>query len=200
MSSMAASVVVFLTGGGEQPTIPHREELQKLVDEGVGLGHLHNVIDYPVEFGDQVRGWLGGCYEPKFSQRAHWVTTHQNFPQHAITRGVQPFTIDDGYLYQLRFAPNKPGLTPILRTLPPPKAGEKTAELGDDSIVCWCFDRPEKQGRSFVFTGGHLHRSWGEAGYRQLLINGILWTAHVEIPESGVSVDLEAADLTLIDN
>ena len=192
----AASIVLFLTGGGEQPSIEHRAEMQQFVDAGVGMVHLHNVIDYPVEMGEQVRGWLGGCYEPKFSQRAHWVTTHQNFPEHPVTRGVQPFTIDDGYLYKLRFLSEKPGITPVLHTLPPDKQLAGKAP-DDEALVCWCFDRPTHEGRSFVFTGGHLHRSWGEAGFRQLLINGILWTAHVDLPAHGAPVVLEPTDLQL---
>jgi len=45
-------------------------------------------------------------------------------------------------------------------------------------------------GRSFTFTGGHLHASLAEEGYRRFLVNGTLWTAGVDIPPSGSPVAL----------
>jgi hypothetical protein len=82
-------------------------------------------------------------------------------------------------------------VTPLLRTVNPktPKA-----RLDDDAIVSWAFER-EGGGRSFAFTGGHLHASLAEEGYRRFLVNGILWSARIEIPAAGAPVALTAADL-----
>jgi hypothetical protein len=192
----ARTIVFFMNGGGEQTTIKgdHAAELQKLMDGGTGIVHLHAVIDYPTDLGDRARGWLGGCYEPKFSKRAHWVTTFKDFPEHPITRGVKPFTIDDGYLYNLRFVPGLKGVTPLLRTVSPTAKLPPDKKPGDDAIVSWAYERPDG-GRAFVFTGGHLHKSLGEEGYRRYLVNGILWTAKVDVPKEGAKVALDAADL-----
>ena len=186
----AKTIVFFMTGGSTQSTIVHQAEMQKLMDAGVGIVHLHNLIEYPKDLGDRARGWLGGCYEPMFSKRAHWVTTHKDWPDHPVMRGVKPFTIDDGYLYNLRFVPGLKGVTPLLRTAPPPPK----PQLGDDTIVAWTYDRADG-GRAFVWTGGHLHKTWGEEGYRRFIINGILWTAKIEVPKEGAKVDLDPADL-----
>ncbi len=190
----AKTIVFFMTGGGTQSTIVHQEEMQKLMDAGVGIVHLHNLIDYPKDLGDRVRGWMGGCYEPMFSKRAHWVTTHKDWPDHPVMRGVKPFTIDDGYLYNLRFVPGLKGVTPLLRTVPPTTKLPPDQKPGDDAIVAWTYERTDG-GRAFVWTGGHLHKTWGDEGYRRFLVNGVLWTAKVEVPKGGAKVDLDPAEL-----
>jgi hypothetical protein len=64
---------------------------------------------------------------------------------------------------------------------------------GTEDVVAWAYDRPGG-GRSFSFTGGHLHVSFGEEGYRRFLVNGILWAAGLEVPKDGAPVALTAAD------
>ncbi len=188
----AKAVVFFMDGGGEQSYLKgdRLKEVQKLADAGVGIVHLHTCIDYPTDFGERARGWLGGCYEPKFSKRAHWVDEFKTFPDHEIARGVKPFKIDDGWLTKSRFVSGMKGVTPLLRSAPP---GTKLP-LGDDAIVSWVYERPDG-GRAFVFTGGHLHKSWAEEGYRRYLVNGILWSAKVEVPKEGAKVDIAAEEL-----
>ena len=65
----------------------------------------------------------------------------------------------------------------------------------DAAIVAWAFDRPAGPGRTFTFTGGHLHASLAEEGYRRFLVNGILWSAGAEIPATGAPVQLDPARL-----
>ena len=40
-------------------------------------------------------------------------------------------------------------------------------------------------GRGFGFTGAHNHSSWQDDNFRKVMLNAILWTANVEIPENG---------------
>ena len=84
------------------------------------------------------------------------------------------------------------GITPLLKTVNP-KA--KAAKLDDDAIVSWAFER-NGGGRSFAFTGGHLHASFAEEGYRRFLVNGILWSAKIEIPTAGAPVVLAPGELS----
>jgi type 1 glutamine amidotransferase len=44
---------------------------------------------------------------------------------------------------------------------------------------------------------GHFHSNFGEKPFRQMLVNGILWTAHREVPQSGAPVAITAKDLEL---
>ena len=133
-----------------------------------------------------MRDLMGAAWEKGHSQRAHWVTRFGTFADHPASRGVTPFQIDDGWLFKLRFVPEMKGVTPLLRTVSPKAASQ---ELTDESIVTWLYERPNG-GRSFNFTGTHLHASLVEEGYRRFLVNGILWTAGVEIPKSGAPVSL----------
>ena len=185
----ARSVVLFFDGGDKHAFLQKDvlAQVQGLADAGAGLVALHQDVDVPVELGDRVRGLFGAAFEKGYSQRAHWVSEFTAFPDHPIFRGVTPFTIDDGWLFKLRFVPELKGVTPLLRTVSP-KAPVPLKD-GSEDIVSWAYDRPEG-GRSFVFTGGHLHRSLADEGYRRFLANGILWSASVPIPSTGAPVAL----------
>ncbi len=184
-----AKAVVCLFDGGDKHALLAADrmgQLRKLTDEGVGLVGLHQFVDVPKEVGDRMRDLMGAAWEKGHSQRAHWVTRFGTFADHPANRGVTPFQIDDGWLFKLRFVPEMKGVTPLLRTVSPKAASQ---ELTDESIVAWLYERPNG-GRSFNFTGTHLHASLAEEGYRRFLINGILWAAGVEIPKSGAPVSL----------
>jgi len=51
--------------------------------------------------------------------------------------------------------------------------------------VAWVRERPDG-GRGFGFTGLHWHWSWADDDFRTVLLNGIAWTAGIEIPSEGV--------------
>ncbi|NBQ02478.1 MAG: hypothetical protein EBU27_04505, partial [Opitutae bacterium] len=66
--------------------------------------------------------------------------------------------------------------------------------------VAWAYQRGKdyNEGRGFGFTGGHNHVNWGSDNFRKLVLNGIAWTAKVEIPNSGVNAGkVESKDLTI---
>jgi len=66
--------------------------------------------------------------------------------------------------------------------------------LGRKEIIAWSFERPAG-GRGFGFTGADLHKSWSYESQRKLVVNGILWTAGIAIPEGGARVDFNEAVL-----
>jgi hypothetical protein len=187
----AKCLVFYMDGGGKQPFLtPERmERLEKLAARGVGIVHLHQVIDYPKTHTEKILPLLGGVYVPQVSGRGHWDGLFEKFVDHPITRGVAPFKENDGFLYKLRFVDGMKGITPLLRTRPP-KGDLKDGE----DIVSWAFERAGG-GRSFVFTGGHLHESWGLEGMRRFVANGILWSAGLEVPSGGAPVALGPDDL-----
>lgn len=190
----AKAVVLFQDGGNKHAVLDaaRRKQVEELVNAGTGMVFLHQGIDVPENLGDPMRAWMGAAFEKGYSKRAHWVTTFDSFGTHPILRGVTPFKIDDGWLYRLRFVENMKGVTPILRATspkdPPP------ALPGVDDVVSWAYER-SSGGRSFTFTGCHLHASLAEEGYRRLLTNAILWTARFEIPATGAPVSLNTAEL-----
>ena len=187
----AKSVVFYMDGGGKQPFLPPERLglLEKLAARGVGLVHLHQVIDYPKAQSERLLPILGGIWVPQASARGHWDGEFKDFVQHPITRGVTAFRENDGFLYKLRFVEDLKGITPLLRTSPPGGTLK-----GSEDIVSWAYDRPQG-GRTFVFTGGHLQESWGLEPLRRFVTNGILWSAGLEIPATGAPVSLDPRDL-----
>lgn len=189
----AKAVVLFLEGGDAHTVIKEDriQELMALEAAGAGIVHLHSAIDYPKDFAERIRTAAGGVWQKGTGQRAHWVSEFRDFPDHPIFRGLTPFTIDDGWLWKSSFAEGREGVTPLLRTKSPKDAGKTTDA---DAVVAWAFDRPNG-GKSFTFTGGHLHESLAKDGYRRFLVNGILWSAGLNIPKDGAPAKLDPAEL-----
>jgi hypothetical protein len=191
----AKSVVFLMDGGDKHPILnpARRAEVQKLADAGAGLVELHQGVDVPKDLGEPMRAWMGAAFEKGYSQRAHWVAEFNTFPDHAISRGVISFKIDDGWLFKLRFVPELKGVTPLLQTVQPKASPSRPAI--EDAIISWAFERPGG-GRSFTFTGCHLHSSFAEEGYRRFLTNGILWSAGMNLPATGAPVVINVAELS----
>ena len=52
-------------------------------------------------------------------------------------------------------------------------------------LMAWAYERPDG-GRGFGFTGAHYHWNWGCDSFRTVVLNGIVWTAGLEVPAGGV--------------
>lgn len=188
----AKSVVMFFDGGKKHGLLTGDRfgQIQKLADQKVGIVGLHQLVDFPEGLGDKGKSLLGATFKNGDSKRAHWVQEHKTFPDHPVARGVTPFQIDDGYLWKLDFVPGRKGVTPLFSAISP----KDTTTKPEEAVVAWAYER-ENGGRSFTFTGAHLHASLGQEGYRRLLTNAILWTAGVEVPKSGAPVQLDESRL-----
>ena len=136
-----------------------------------------------------------------------WRAEFKAIPDHPVTRGVQPFAIADEWYYHIRFPEGMKDVTPILTAVPPdrtrgrpgandPHGGnpEVQKHLGEPEHLMWVLERPGG-GRGFGFTGGHSHRNWGEANFRKVVLNAILWIAKAEVPPRGVERAVEPAEL-----
>lgn len=195
----AAAFVFYMDGRAGHPVVQgdHMDKIQKYIDKGVGWVNLHYAVDYLPQHGKRVLGWMGGYYEPNFSINPHWDAEFRSLPKHPITRGVKPFTLRDEWYYNMRFVDDMKNVTPILTAIPPDNTrGTAAAKMfpGRPEHVAWAYDRADG-GRGFGFTGAHFHRNWADENFRRLVCNAILWSAKVEIPESGVKVDFDPADL-----
>lgn len=197
----ADSIVIYCDGGGGHVSIPHREQLGKLMAAGKGLVCLHYAVEVPKgEVGDDFLNWLGGYFETHWSVNPHWVADFKSLPEHPVTRGVKPFRANDEWYFHMRFRPEMAGVTPILNAIAPeetmrrpdgPHSGNpdvrKAVAAGTPQTVAWTFERPQG-GRSFGFTGGHFHWNWGRPEILKLVTNAIAWTAQAEIPAAGTPV------------
>jgi type 1 glutamine amidotransferase len=64
-------------------------------------------------------------------------------------------------------------------------AVRQSVKDGELQTVAWAAERPGG-GRGFGFTGAHFHKNWGNDDFRKLVLNAILWTAKVQVPQGGV--------------
>ena len=193
----AKAVVVYADGGAKLPFLePARwARMKSLMDARAGLVMLHQAVDVPAAQAEEMKAWLGAVWQPDIGSRGHWDMEFNEFPKHAILRGVTAFAAPlDGWLFNLHFAP---GATPLVSGLVPDKArttADAKAHAGRAEVVAWAFERGNG-GRSFAFTGCDLHQNWLVESQRRLVTNGILWSAKVEVPEGGAAVPLNAGQL-----
>lgn len=198
----AGALIFYDKGGGRQGFLASPERIQRLeraARAGAGLVLIHQTVGFPDVHLDLGRRLFGGVYASGMSRRGHWKSEHRRFPEHPITRGVAPWSIRDGWLNGIVFNEGMDGVTPLLWS------GRRCAgapEGGVGDIVAWAYDRPgacagprSSSGRSFAFTGLDAHSAWSHAGLRRLVVNGILWSAGLEIPGEGAPAAADAVAL-----
>lgn len=206
----AATVVVYSDGEARQPVLQpeHVQTIRRLMDQGVGLVCMHYAVEPGKEPGEkELLQWLGGCFERNWSVNPVWTADYKALPTHPVARGVEPFTLKDEWYFHMRFPEGMNGVTPVLTAVPPEStmsrpdgahegnpAVRAAVKRGEPQHMAWVFERPDG-GRGFGFTGGHYHQNWGNDNVRKLVLNAILWTAHVEVPAGGVSSHITAEDL-----
>jgi type 1 glutamine amidotransferase len=210
----AAAVLIYADGGGGHPAIKsdHLKVIGDLMRKGVGLGCLHYAVELPKDRGGpEFLDWIGGYFEAFWSVNPHWDADFKKFPEHPITRGVEPFKIRDEWYYHMRFRDGMKGVTPILTAVPPDstrgKEGDRSSHGGNPDVfarqgmpehVMWVTERPDG-GRGFGFTGAHFHKNWGDPNFRKIVLNALLWIAKAEVPPDGVNCQLspDALDANL---
>jgi type 1 glutamine amidotransferase len=201
----AASLVFYMDGRGGHPVVQgdRLAKLRQRVEAGTGWVNLHYAVDYLPKDGDQIVRWMGGYYDPRISTNPHWDARIRSLPEHPITRGVRPFTLRDEWYFNMRWIDNAEDIRdakrvqPILQAIPPDdRRGTADAKrfLGRMETLAWASEQPGL-GRSFGFTGGHSHRNWGSEPFRRIVVQGILWTAKLEIPTEGAPVALDPIEL-----
>lgn len=184
-----AATIVALTDG--QPSMrqlsmplltPERGEvLRRQMQRGCGLVLIHYSTFVTHQFMKDVLDWNGGYFEwtgPNgYTSKIKTLETPLVFPSpdHPIVRGIQPFTFKDEYYYQLRL---NPSATPIVQV---PVLSPNPSE----QVVAWAIERPGG-GRGFGTTTGHFFDNWQNDSYRRLILNAIVWTAGVPVPDGGV--------------
>ncbi|MCE6987550.1 ThuA domain-containing protein [Dyadobacter sp. CY323] len=196
----ADAIVMYGDGGDGHMVMPHLNEVDKLMEKGVGMVVLHFALEVPKETaGVYFKKWIGGYFEINWSVNPSWEASFASFPDHPISRGIKPFSIMDEWYYHLRFADDRSKITPILQALPAdktlnrpegthssnPAVRESVLVKKEMQTLAWTFARPNG-GRGFGFTGGHVHNNWRNDNVRKLVLNAIAWSAKIEIPENGI--------------
>ena len=205
----ADAILFYMDGGGGHPIIQGDRLLQlnRLVKQGVGIGCAHYAVEVPKDRGGpELLDWIGGYFETFWSVNPHWTAKFDSLPEHPLTRGVKPFEINDEWYYHMRFRENMDHVTPILTAIPPASTLERPdgshsgnkfvrEKIGQPQHVAWAVER-EDGGRGFGFTGGHVHRNWGDDNFRKVVLNALLWIAKIDVPKNGVESQVTPEELT----
>jgi hypothetical protein len=105
----------------------------------------------------------------------------------------------------MRFRDPPEGLTLLLTAVPPNDTRERPdgahsnnptvrAGKGSREALAWAYERPGG-GRGFGCTGAHFHRNWAHDDFRTMMLNALVWTAGLDVPEGGVASAVSADDL-----
>jgi type 1 glutamine amidotransferase len=166
---------------------PHRDEVAKLMKSGVGLVTVHWASsikkDNLERLGPTWLSYMGGTWVSNVGLSGGRSPLKQLLSDHPICRGWKEYEIDDEYYMNPTIEKAKPLL-------------EVREKNGKDVIVGWVYDR-EGGGRAFGTTLGHPYKNFQIEAFRRMIVNGILWAAHVEVPKEGARVDIGETALAL---
>ena len=188
------SIVFYSRPAGEIVLDPSRRaQFEKLMAQGVGYVAIHwatgigysKFAETPA-IRDAYRDILGGWFRrPPCGVKIDQSRLVQVDPKHPVSRGWQDYDLRDEFYLDLVFHEDT---RPLIQ-----------AEVdGKQQVVAWGFQRPNsRQGRSFGTTLGHFHSNFALPSHRRFIVNGILWSAHVEIPPGGAPVEVTADDIKL---
>jgi type 1 glutamine amidotransferase len=207
---LAAADTIIFTGDTFPPNrLPDPEknlaDLEAMMKRGCGIVCVHYATgllgeDVKPDGDHPLLRWMGGYFANKSCPHHESIakifeaaTVSPAAPQHPIARGWKEFTLKDEPYIKNFFGPpgNKIGGTgdkpaanvTILATamLPP--------ESPKPEPVAWCVERGDG-GRGFGIVMPHFYRNWKLDDLRRFILNGIVWTAKLEVPKDGVQTTL----------
>ncbi len=178
-------------------------KLDQMMKRGCGIACIHYAVglrgEDVAEDGDHpLLRWIGGYFANRtcphhesFAKVFPQAEITPSAPQHPISRGWQSFTLHDEPYYNNYFGPNgnRPAgnVTVLATSMLPPDSPQREP-------VAWCIQRPDG-GRGFGIVMPHFYKNWALEDLRRFILNGIVWTAKLEVPDSGVQTiapDLDA--------
>ncbi len=195
----ADAIVMYSDGGGGHMVNAHLPEVEAAQARGIGVGAIHYAVEVDKgKSGEAFLKWMGGYFEPNWSVNPHWDADFKALPQHAVTRGVEPFKANDEWYYHMRFRPEMKGVTPILTATPGkdtltrpdgPHEGNpavrQAVDNGEPQHMMWVSEN-DNNSRGFGFTGAHFHRNWKDNNFRKVVLNAIAWISKSEVPPGGI--------------
>ncbi len=200
-----ADTIVFITDGSDRKESDHplyvgdrMKIIEKQIKRGCGFMQFHWSTFAPTRFHDQITEWIGGYFDYETGNTSNkWYSAIQTYTapvklgaaKNPVLNGVKPFELQEEFYYKIRFRENDSRVQPILLSRPP---GEK-----QDYPTAWAVERKDG-GRGFGFTGGHFYKNWWLDDYRKLILNAIVWTAGITVPEGGVQSHLDPPIKALI--
>jgi type 1 glutamine amidotransferase len=194
MVAAADTIVIYSDGEDAHVAKGRVPALRERLAAGKGLVVLHYALEpADPEMAAFLNEAIGGHFQVDWSVNPIWKLEKPLIAKHPVTRGVRPFSLEDEFYYHIRLQENA---MPLLQASPPatslgadgPRSGNPIVrkELADGipQTLAWSVEH-ENHARGFGFTGGHFHRNWADPDFRKLVLNAIVWTAGMEVPENG---------------
>ena len=202
----SASTIVFI--GDTFP--PNRwpdpqsnlDQLAVMMQRGCGIVCVHYATGLRGEdVGEQgehpLLEWLGGYFANRtcphhesFARIFKAATIEPAAPMHPVSRGWQSFTVhDEPYINNYFGGSNNQlaaNVTALATSLLPPDDPQP-------EVVAWGVERQDG-GRGFGIVMPHFYKNWTNENLRRFILNGIVWSAQVEVPPSGVDSDRPALE------
>ena len=200
-----AATIVMISDGGDRNVTDHPlyvgerfQTLERQMKRGCGFVQFHWTTFNPSRVHDQITEWVGGYFDYEKGPAANkWFSAISTWDanvtlgnaEHPVARGVKPFTAREEFYFNLRFRDGDDRVKPIWLTKPP---GQQK-----DHVVAWAVERKDG-GRGFGTTGGHFFQNWWDENFRRTILNAIVWTAGVDVPDGGVVSTMEEPIRVLI--
>ena len=193
----AVSTVVFIGDNFPLVRMPDTQanlaSLGAMMKRGCGIVCVHYATGLRAEdvAGDGAHpllGWLGGYF-------ATHCKHHQSIAKiyaaatitpaaagHPVSRGWKEFTLHDEPYINNFFGGEAnallPGVTVLATSMLPPESPKSER-------VAWCVERADG-GRGFGIVMPHFYRNWKNEDLRRFILNGIVWTAKLDVSADGV--------------
>jgi type 1 glutamine amidotransferase len=182
------SIVVYTSPAAELLLEgPHRDQVDQLMKKGVGLVTIHwasSIYQKNLDrLGPLWLSYLGGTWVSNVGLSGGKSMLKQLIPDHPICRGWKEYEIEDEYY-----------LNPVIKEAKPLLQVQE--RKGKDVIVGWVHERKDG-GRAFGTTLGHPYKNFQMEPFRRMLVNAVLWSAHVDVPPGGAPVKLSEEALAL---
>ena len=190
----SASTVVFIGDQFPGERLPGSDAimdaLAKMMKRGCGIVCVHYATGLGArdvtEAGDHpLLHWTGGyfatrCKHHQSKARIFDATIKKGKTGHPVMRGWETFKLRDEPYTRNYFGLK--GLAPgvySLATAQYPPTDPRT------EIIAWGIDRKDG-GRGMGVTMPHFYRNWERDELRKFIMNGIVWTAGLDVPKAGV--------------
>jgi type 1 glutamine amidotransferase len=151
---------------------------------GLGASHVKPDGDHPL------LRWMGGYFAtrcPHHQSIARIFNAAAIEPaagEHPVLRGWKSFTVRDEPYIKNYFGPDGPAknVTALATSMLPPESPQR-------ETVAWAVSRADG-GRGVGVVMPHFYKNWRNEDLRMLIINGIVWSAKLDVPAEGVRTKL----------
>jgi len=198
----AASTIVFIGDTFPANRFPNARrnlaDLEEMMNRGCGIVSVHYATgllgqDVAPDGDHPLLRWMGGYFANRSCPHHESIAKvfesaaiEPAAPGHPVSRGWKPFTVHDEPYIRNYFGKDHnrpaPHVTIFATSMLPPEAPERQA-------VAWGVERRDG-GRGFGIVMPHFYKNWGQPDLRKLILNAIVWSAKLPMPENGVESSL----------